>query len=726
MKKQMKQGIVLMAMMATMALGACTPGTPSSSEESASSEAPASSIDQNATTVAVTLKSNRGKVGTTVRSIGFTVTVSQKGKSYDLSKSTLISLAITGPDGKAYTKNSMLIEPGDYTIVASYKDEATSEPTILTIEGGTPEADVGFTKTAENFDNVNFWKLGQFEQTEHLKSWGDQKILVLPIDFADLRFESTSFVGGEASVLHDINAAFFGESEETSWESLKSFYYKSSYGKLNLDGVVAPVYHSPLTGPEVEKLTQEDFDKVAAANGADTTSDEYKVYSQHWNVSWYFLEVALKNYVDNNPTVDLSQYDNDHDGYIDGVWMVNSHKSESGDFWWAWTHHDFARRGNNLDAEGNVKETPVPYNLCWCSFDMIRHGPTPYYNDGKNIDAHTLIHETGHLMGLNDYYDTDSLSAPIYGVDMMDLNIGDHNPYTKMGFNWITPRVIDYTSDYFTTKLRPFQESGDCLLVRLNDEASKTTPTPTALDNQNDEKGMVEAYNNTPFDEYILIAYYTPTGLNAGDSQGYAEWKGHADYYGHGGTYEKDGIVAYHVDSRLIKTRPDSGGNKEQTWLEYTDTFEDLHPVYELTKAKDGTDFFALVGGSYITMRQTNTKSTSWSMNPESADSMAGLDFREISLLNSNGDPGNVKGSANPRYGKNTGVTEQILYTPDGNSAFSAGMFEDWFTYRPATATKTVFNDGTPIDFNFCVQSLGVLDDADTSNDAATLLFAKI
>ena len=236
---------------------------------------------------------------------------------------------------------------------------------------------------------------------------------------------------------------------------------------------------------------------------------------------------------------------------------------------------------------------------------------------------------------------------------------------------------------------------------------------------------MVQAYNNTPFDEYILIAYYTPDGLNAGDANGYTEWKGRPDYYGHGGTYDKDGIVAYHVDSRLIKTRPNSDGDKTMTWVEYTDTFEDLHPEFEIAES-DGSKFFALVGGSYITMRQTNTKSTSWSMNPDSADSDSGLDFREICLLNSNGDSQNVKGTANPIYGKNTGVADEILYRPDGNNAFSSGLFEDWFTYHPAGADGPVFNDGTKMDYNFCVESLGVLDDADTENDYATLLFARV
>ena len=56
------------------------------------------------------------------------------------------------------------------------------------------------------------------------------------------------------------------------------------------------------------------------------------------------------------------------------------------------------------------------------------------YDDNKGLDSHVLIHETGHMLGLNDYYNTygDSTYSPLGGLDMMDGDFGDNNPYSKI------------------------------------------------------------------------------------------------------------------------------------------------------------------------------------------------------------------------------------------------------------------------------------------------------
>ncbi|MFA6662467.1 MAG: hypothetical protein WCS56_05495, partial [Bacilli bacterium] len=62
---------------------------------------------------------------------------------------------------------------------------------------------------------------------------------------------------------------------------------------------------------------------------------------------------------------------------------------------------------------------------------------------GKGIvDAHTFIHETGHLLGAEDYYNYRGTSQPLGGLDMMDYNIGDHNLWTKMEYGWVDPIVV--------------------------------------------------------------------------------------------------------------------------------------------------------------------------------------------------------------------------------------------------------------------------------------------
>ena len=58
------------------------------------------------------------------------------------------------------------------------------------------------------------------------------------------------------SYLNDIETAFNGTEEETGWESVKTYYYKSSYGKLNLDITVWDewFYDSSITASYLQNL----------------------------------------------------------------------------------------------------------------------------------------------------------------------------------------------------------------------------------------------------------------------------------------------------------------------------------------------------------------------------------------------------------------------------------------------------------------------------------------
>jgi PKD repeat protein len=56
------------------------------------------------------------------------------------------------------------------------------------------------------------------------------------------------------------------------------------------------------------------------------------------------------------------------------------------------------------------------------------------------------IRETGHLLGLPDYYDYDASTGPKGGVggwDMMDAHWGDHNAFSKYLLGWIDPFMIN-------------------------------------------------------------------------------------------------------------------------------------------------------------------------------------------------------------------------------------------------------------------------------------------
>ncbi len=329
-----------------------------------------------------------------------------------------------------------------------------------------------------------------------MPSLGDVNILVIPVkvrDYANYATEENR---------EKINRCFFGNSGDTSWESVASFYQKSSYKKLRITGKVSSWYDCSYTTRE-----------IAAFEDKTNKYFEPSVRILEEAVSWY-----KKTY-----STDCREFDSDKDGIIDGVWLVYSAPDYSKmrspsekieNVFWAYTY-------SNYGLESTTLNSPEPYRYCWASFDfMFGYG-------SLGIDAHTYIHETGHLLGLDDYYvaskneETPQNYSPMGGVDMMDNNIIDHDSFSKMALGWVEPKIASNNGEY---TLKPYEEDGDCLII------------PT-------DRG----WNGSPFDEYILVEFYTPTGLNKKDSQSYypgstIKLQGFSEY----------GIRIFHVDARMV------------------------------------------------------------------------------------------------------------------------------------------------------------------------------
>lgn len=290
--------------------------------------------------------------------------------------------------------------------------------------------------------------------TLSLNSTGEAKILVIPVSFSDFEEYSTS------ENIQAINRAFFGDSNDTSYESVKSYYYKSSNGVLNISGKVAPSwFDANMTTSQLSNYTK------------DESGEAGTCYLLDQAVSWY-----KSNYDD------ISDFDNDNNGNIDAVWLVYNAPNYSNsnavpnDFW-AFTYW-------NTDNVG-VQNTAVLYSFASIDF-MLEDGST------EKPDARTYIHETGHMFGLIDYYSGSDKRGPFGFVDMMDFNIGDHCAYSKYSLGWITPTYANKSGVYTLTTA---QNGSSCLIIK----------------NSN--------FNYTPYDEYFMVELISPTDLNYQDSQ---------------------------------------------------------------------------------------------------------------------------------------------------------------------------------------------------------------
>jgi len=337
---------------------------------------------------------------------------------------------------------------------------------------------------------------------ETMPSTGNSKIVVVPVVFEnDMNLITKTSDAGQ-KIKSDINTAFFGSSEDTNyWESVSSFYKKSSYDQLNLSGIVGDFVYTTKTSSELQSSISKNDTTVTDV----TNSILEAAYTQ------YFIDGDL-NYTD---------YDSDEDGYIDDFALIYCSPYDSSDqtsLLWAYTFWD-----QHASSEIHAK------TYSWMSYSFMYDGT----DDG--LDAHTFIHETGHTMGLDDYYSYDATSTstarePLGKLDMMDYNILDHNSFSKYCYGWITPTVVDFNETY---TIKPFQDGGDSLILANN-------------------------FNGTCFDEYLIISYYTPTGLNELDAT-----NKYSNYNFTG--YDTPGIKVIHVDQRLGAFKQNST-TKNYTW----------------------------------------------------------------------------------------------------------------------------------------------------------------
>ena len=439
---------------------------------------------------------------------------------------------------------------------------------------------------ALNIDEYAYWYMDAF-----LPSTGNPKVLVVPVDFSDYRAENK--LGGEDSSQLDIYNTFFGESEDTGWESVRTFYEKSSYGALSLEGEVTPWYHSS-------------YSTTTFLN--QTYSGQYG-YDDYYDVTWDLLD-DVTSWAQSSLGIDISEYDTNDDGFIDAVWMVYACPQDYVDseidvngVYWAYTYGNY----DNYDASFE-SENVLPYKYAWASYHFMDEG------EYGLPDAHTFIHETGHLLGLDDYYNYDSYGGGVCGgVDMMDYNIGDHNAYSKYLLNWTAPYVIDGSEDSVTISLKPFESSGEFIL-------------------------LADSFNDSPYDEYIMIEYYTPTGLNEQDTVGYSGLN----------TYTESGIKISHIDSRLLLDVYDLDQNFVES--KYVEEFVDSNDYYY-----------------YYSIGANNTPS--YSYNELEGDSP----YRLIHLIEANNE---LTFNDDSDYDVNYGSNEVLFHTGD---SFSLNDYSKFF-----------------------------------------------
>lgn len=220
---------------------------------------------------------------------------------------------------------------------------------------------------------------------------GTPKIFALLVEFSD-------YPHAVANSSTSVNTKIFGAGAgDYPYESLKSYYSRSSYGLLAIQGSTLGWYTA----------------FAARSSISTTTAGRENLIKEAIN---YFEAQGH----------DFAQYDNDGDGVIDYFAVIWAGPDNGwGNFWWGY----------------QTTFTDVAYTV-----DGKKLGDYSWQWESRP-NAGTfwplvLIHETGHALGLPDYYDYDPAVGPdggVGGLDMMDSNIGDHNAFSKFMLGWLSP-----------------------------------------------------------------------------------------------------------------------------------------------------------------------------------------------------------------------------------------------------------------------------------------------
>jgi len=353
-----------------------------------------------------------------------------------------------------------------------------------------------------------------------MPSQGLVNMLVIPINFSDASCDT--ILEGCDQTITNLELAFFGEEGTLPWHSVRTYFQTSSYGQLTIDGMVSDWYTPSVTA-------------------VDLSNNRGLLGSQ-------VIQPAIQDFKNTYPDR-VQEFDTDDDGYLDAVYFIYSlpfdpegeQYGEDKDVFWAFV----AYQGGNANLV-----SPTLFHYGWSSYQfMYEDGEYQRSANGKvewdennepiflpwkdalghrTVDAHIYIHEVGHLLGLLDYYSygrEEGDWGPTGALDMMDYNLGDHNGFSKMALDWVTPYVATNPT---TFTLSPLATSPDILLL---------------------PKGQL----TTMMDEYILVEFYQPIAVNEKDSQ-----------TSYAGRYPKmfsiPGVKIYHLDARIAQLLSTSNG----------------------------------------------------------------------------------------------------------------------------------------------------------------------
>ena len=267
---------------------------------------------------------------------------------------------------------------------------------------------------------------------------GTVRAVAILVDFPDAPAPSGD---GRAEVALKLFGA--GDPGQAPYESLRSYYLRSSSGRLAIDGQVYGWFHS--------NRTRQYYRERAAQYQAEYGGAYGPMVGQVCARSDLLREAVAAL----DDEIDFSGCDADGNGVVDAVYLLFAGPPDEWRdlFWGCQDVYLWHYWGTD----------PARYD----GLKIGAYAFSPYAEAGMSAFApRASIHETGHLLGLPDYYDYAPAVGPgggLGGWDMMDSQFGDHNAFSKYLLGWIAPTIVDRSGRRID--LAPATDGGGAVLV---------------------------------------------------------------------------------------------------------------------------------------------------------------------------------------------------------------------------------------------------------------------
>lgn len=389
---------------------------------------------------------------------------------------------------------SIFFVPADFYNVKDIKDadgNVLDKATAVVNKGTTLDIEIGDYELALELDTLEQYKgaavMNDLVPYAFPSALGTNHTLVVPVVWADQTENATEEnlalykkalgrvedENGKVTDYSDTNDEVF---------SLSEYFDTASYGKYQVNSFVTDWYYIDRNFSEYEQLSPD------------------KEYA----------DIVLSWVKENYSNLDMSYFDQDENGYVDSMIIINSGIVENEEMMVINSYGGAIHRRESYygDYAGTAKDPNVN---CYVNINQR------FLQEGN---TQTLIHEFSHNLGLIDYYDVNySGIDAVGGFDMQSKNVGDWNAYSKLAVGWMNPQIVEGL------------KKGESVEITINSMA------------QDDDVIVIPAAGNKydgPFGEYIMIDLFSDDGVNQYDAQN----------YGLSGT---TGVRISHVDARMEK-----------------------------------------------------------------------------------------------------------------------------------------------------------------------------